>query len=86
MRQRNFLLVSTSGRLFGTTLLTVGGTFFRDARYGAFFTLVGFGIAIILLVMIYRENIEKWFRMLRVRHHRKIRMEKRRAKEQFREP
>lgn len=86
MRQREFLMVSTSGRMLGTTLLTVGGTLFRDARYGAFFTVVGIGIAAILLVMIYRENIENWFRMLRIRHHRKSRMEKRRAKERFREP
>jgi uncharacterized membrane protein YdjX (TVP38/TMEM64 family) len=86
MGSRDFLLVSTSGRFLGTMLLTVGGSFFRDARYGAFFTLVGFGITAILLVMIYRENIEKWFRMLRARHYRKTRTEKRREKERFREP
>jgi len=80
MGQRDFLLVSTSGRLLGTTLLTVGGTYFRDARYGAFFTVVGIGIAAILLVMIYRQNIEAWFRMHRARHHRKVRAEKRRKK------
>lgn len=87
MGQRNFLLVSTSGRLFGTTLLTIGGSFFRDERYGAFFTLAGVSIAAILLVMIYRENIEKWFRMLQAKHHRKTREEKRRVtKDRFREP
>jgi uncharacterized membrane protein YdjX (TVP38/TMEM64 family) len=78
MRQLDFLMISTSGRLFGTILLTVGGTFFRDARYGAFFTVVGIGIAAVLLVMIYRQNIEKWIRLLRARHHRKVRAEKRR--------
>ncbi|MHB8844456.1 MAG: TVP38/TMEM64 family protein [Nitrospirota bacterium] len=86
MGQRDFLLVSTTGRLLGTTLLTVGGTLFRDARYGAFFSVVGIGIGTILLVMIYRENIERWFRLLRARHHRKSRAEKRKAKEEFREP
>ena len=30
MGQRDFLLVSTTGRLLGTTLLTLGGTLFRD--------------------------------------------------------
>jgi len=73
MGHRDFLLVSTTGRLLGTTLLTVGGTFFRDARYGAFFTVVGIGVAAILLVMVYRERIEAWFRMLRARYHRKAR-------------
>ncbi len=81
MGQRNFLLVSTSGRLFGTTLLTVGGNLFRDARYGAFFTVVGLGIAAILLVMIYRENLEKWFRKIRASQHRKTRAEKRKSKQ-----
>jgi uncharacterized membrane protein YdjX (TVP38/TMEM64 family) len=86
MGQRDFLLVSTTGRVLGTTLLTVGGTLFRDARYGAFFTVVGIGIGAILLVMIYRENIEGWFRMLRARHHRKSRAEKRKKRNEFREP
>ena len=58
MQQRDFLIVSASGRLLGTVLLTVGGTFFRDARYGALFTVVGISLAIILLVMIYRDRIE----------------------------
>ena len=86
MGQRDFLMVSTGGRVLGTTLLTVGGTLFRDERYGAFFTVAGIGIGMVLLAMIYRENIEGWFRMLRARHHRKTRTEKRREKERFREP
>lgn len=86
MGQRDFLLVSTTGRLLGTTLLTVGGTLFRDERYGAFFTVVGIGIGAILLVMIYRENIERWFRRHRAQHHRRDRAEKRKAKDDFREP
>jgi uncharacterized membrane protein YdjX (TVP38/TMEM64 family) len=65
MRQRDFLVVSTAGRLLGTTLLTIGGTYFRDERYGAFFTVVGISIGAILLAMIYRERIERWFRMIR---------------------
>ena len=58
MRQRDFLLVSASGRLLGTILLTMGGTYFRDARYGALFTVVGLSLAVILFVMIYRDRIE----------------------------
>lgn len=65
MGQRDFLLVSTSGRLLGTTLLTLGGTLFRDRHYGALFTLLGVSLLLILLTMIYRENIEQWFRRLR---------------------
>jgi uncharacterized membrane protein YdjX (TVP38/TMEM64 family) len=76
MGQVSFLVISTTGRLLGTTLLTLGGTFFRDARYGAFFTVVGVGIAAILIVMVYREDIEKWFRGLRLAQHRRTRAER----------
>ncbi|BAV34803.1 hypothetical protein SCL_2526 [Sulfuricaulis limicola] len=59
MRLRDFLIISATGRLLGTVLLTMGGTFFRDARYGALFTVIGLSLIIILLVMIYRERIER---------------------------
>ncbi len=77
MGQVSFLLVSTTGRLLGTVLLTAGGTFFRNERYGAFFTVVGIGIAAVLLVMVYRERIEKWFRGMRLAHHRRVRAKRR---------
>ena len=80
MRQRDFLIVSTTGRLLGTTLLTVGGTFFRDERYGALFTIVGISVGAILLAMIYRDNIERWFRQMRAVQHIKARAERRRLK------
>ncbi len=64
MRQGDFLMVSTAGRLLGTVLLTVGGSFFRDERYGAFFTVIGIGLGVILIALIYREKIERWFRTI----------------------
>jgi uncharacterized membrane protein YdjX (TVP38/TMEM64 family) len=64
MRQRDFLLVSASGRLLGTTLLTLGGSYFREGRLAAFFTVVGVSLAAILITMIYRERLEKMFRRL----------------------
>ena len=64
MQQRDFLLVSASGRLLGTVLLTVGGTFFRDDHYVALFTVVGVSLAIILLVMIYRDRVERALRRM----------------------
>ena len=62
MGHRDFLMVSTTGRLLGTVLLTLEGELFRDKRYAAFFTVLGISIAIILLVMVYRNGIERWFR------------------------
>jgi uncharacterized membrane protein YdjX (TVP38/TMEM64 family) len=62
MRQIDFLVVSTSGRLLGTTLLTVGGSFLREGRYHALFLIVGIGIGFILIALIYREKVEYWLR------------------------
>jgi uncharacterized membrane protein YdjX (TVP38/TMEM64 family) len=73
MGQRDFLLVSTPGRLLGTTLLTVGGTLFRDKHYGALFTLIGVSLFLILLTMVYREAIERQFRRLQAAQHLKHR-------------
>ena len=64
MRQGDFLIVSTVGRLLGTILLTIGGSFFRDERYGAFFTVIGIGLGVILIALIYRERMERWFRTI----------------------
>jgi uncharacterized membrane protein YdjX (TVP38/TMEM64 family) len=64
MRQRDFLLVSAFGRLLGTVLLTMGGTYFRDARYGALFTIVGVSLIMLLLFMTYHERIEQFLRRM----------------------
>jgi uncharacterized membrane protein YdjX (TVP38/TMEM64 family) len=85
MGQREFLLISTSGRLLGTTLLTVGGTFFRDERYGALFTITGISVGLILVAMIYRESIEKWFRKIRAAEQREARKKKQENRKQERE-
>ena len=84
MGQRDFLLVSTTGRLLGTSLLTLGGAFFRDRRYGALSTLVGVSLLVILLTMIYRESIERWFRRMRATQLLKHRAERLRLKRQKR--
>jgi uncharacterized membrane protein YdjX (TVP38/TMEM64 family) len=76
MRQRDFLIVSTIGRLLGTMLLTMGGTLFRDQRYAAFFSLAGISMALIIFTMIYRENIERSFRGMRLTQHLKARSER----------
>jgi uncharacterized membrane protein YdjX (TVP38/TMEM64 family) len=76
MGQRDFLMVSTAGRLFGTVLLTVEGSLFRNKRYGAFFTVLGISILLILLTMVYRDVIERWFRRQRAAQHLKHRTDR----------
>jgi len=80
MGHGSFLLVVILGRLLGTSLLTIGATFFREAHYGALFTLTGISIAIILLTLIYRESIERRFRKIRAAAHLKWRAERTRIK------
>jgi uncharacterized membrane protein YdjX (TVP38/TMEM64 family) len=70
MRLRDFLIVSAAGRLLGTVLLTLGGSYFRDAQYGALFTVIGISLLIILLVMIYRDRVERVLRRVSGVMHR----------------
>jgi uncharacterized membrane protein YdjX (TVP38/TMEM64 family) len=78
-----FLFTVILGRLLGTSLLTLGGSFFRDAHYGALFTLVGISIGIIFVSMIYRESIEHWFRRFRAAQRLKRRVERLRIKKEI---
>ncbi|HXY55198.1 MAG TPA: TVP38/TMEM64 family protein [Nitrospirota bacterium] len=64
-----FLIVSTLGRLLGVSLLTLGGSFFRNRQYEALFTLSGFSILLILFAMVYRGKLEFWFRKMRAAHY-----------------
>jgi uncharacterized membrane protein YdjX (TVP38/TMEM64 family) len=80
MGQRDFLLVSTTGRLLGTSLLTVGGALFRDKRYGALFTLLGISLLLVLLTMVYRATLERWFRRMRAAQHLKHRADRTKLK------
>jgi uncharacterized membrane protein YdjX (TVP38/TMEM64 family) len=84
MRQGDFLMVSTAGRLLGTVLLTIGGSFFRDERYGAFFTVLGIGLGVILIALIYREKIERWFRTIHAARRLKSLRERSNLKEKHR--
>ncbi|MCR4346086.1 MAG: TVP38/TMEM64 family protein [Sulfuricaulis sp.] len=64
MQQRDFLLVSAFGRLLGTVLLTMGGTYFRDAHYAALFTVIGVSLLIVLFAMIYHDRLERALRRI----------------------
>jgi uncharacterized membrane protein YdjX (TVP38/TMEM64 family) len=80
MSQMSFLVVSTSGRLFGTILLTVGGTYFRSERYGALFVVIGAGITVVFLVTFHRRNIDLWIRRMRLARHHRTRSERARRR------
>ncbi|MGZ8463679.1 MAG: TVP38/TMEM64 family protein, partial [Candidatus Deferrimicrobiaceae bacterium] len=66
-----FLSIATSGRLLGTMLLTLGGTFLRNHQYYRFFLLGGAAVLIVFLTIVFRDRIEQLFQRLHERHLRK---------------
>jgi len=60
----DYLVVSTIGRLFGTILLTLEGSFFKGEQYWMFGTLVAIGLASGALALIFRKSLEKAFERL----------------------
>jgi uncharacterized membrane protein YdjX (TVP38/TMEM64 family) len=62
MRWTKFLGVASAGRLFGTILLTLGGTYLREKEYGHLFVLVGVAVVVAGLGLAYRDRLEGWCR------------------------
>ena len=67
---KEFLVISTIGRFMGTALLTLGGDYIRHHQYYRLSFLTGIAIVVILLSMIYRDKIEKFFKRLRSSPHK----------------
>jgi uncharacterized membrane protein YdjX (TVP38/TMEM64 family) len=63
-----FLIIATTGRLLGTMLLTLGGTFLRNHQYLRFFLLSGAALVIVFLTITYRDRLEQFFQRLHDRH------------------
>lgn len=56
-----FLVISGTGRLLGTILLTLGGSYIRNHQYYNFSILLGVAIVILLISMAFRDKIERLF-------------------------
>jgi len=66
-----FIVIGGTGRLFGTILLTLGGTFIRLHHYKSFFVLIGAAIIFILLAMAYKDRLEKLLKDWHAKRHHK---------------
>jgi len=77
LNTREFLAISTVGRFSGTVLLTFGGSFLRHHQYYRFSLLLGFAIIVVFLVMVYKERLERVFRIWHISSRRKTREKKR---------
>ena len=69
-----FLGIASTGRLLGTAMLTLGGTFLRDKQYYRFFLLTGAAVVLVFLAIAYKDRLERRFRSL---HERYLRRQKR---------
>jgi uncharacterized membrane protein YdjX (TVP38/TMEM64 family) len=76
-----FLVIGGAGRLFGTVLLTLGGTYIRHHQYMRFFILSGVAIVVVLLAMIYRDRIERLLRKWHIKSYKKRKHRARETKE-----
>ncbi len=70
---KEFFVISTVGRFSGTVLLTLGGNFIRQHQYYRFSILLGIAIVVVFLSMVYKEKLEKIFRLWHIRSLRKER-------------
>jgi uncharacterized membrane protein YdjX (TVP38/TMEM64 family) len=57
-----FLIIGGVGRLLGTALLSFGGSYLRLHQYERFFILAGSAVVLIIIVLAYRDKIEKILR------------------------
>ncbi|HYR02419.1 MAG TPA: TVP38/TMEM64 family protein, partial [Syntrophobacteria bacterium] len=62
MKLWTFLIISTVGRLIGTMLLSMSGSYVRSNHYVGLLVLLGAGGVFVLLAYLYRE---RWIDMLR---------------------
>lgn len=73
---REFLVISTVGRFLGTVLLTVGGDFIHHQQYYRFSFLFGAAVVLIFFSMVYKDKLERVFRMWHIKSLRKTRRKK----------
>lgn len=62
MTTTEFLVIGGAGRLFGTILLTLGGSYLRHHQYIRFYILVGIGISVVIVALAYRDKLDRVFR------------------------
>jgi uncharacterized membrane protein YdjX (TVP38/TMEM64 family) len=70
---KEFVVISTIGRFFGTVLLTVGGSYLRHQQYYSFFILLSIAIVFVFLAMVYKDKLERLFRIWHISSRKKER-------------
>ncbi len=68
-----FLVIGGTGRLFGTILLTLGGSYLRHHQYIRLYALVGIGISVVIVALAYQDRLDRIFRFWHLKGLRKKR-------------
>jgi uncharacterized membrane protein YdjX (TVP38/TMEM64 family) len=66
-----FTVIAGVGRLFGTILLSLSGSYLRHHEYEKFLSLVGIAVIGMVTVWLFKEKIERLFRIWHIRKYRK---------------
>lgn len=66
MDLKTFLIISTLGRLLGTSILTLQGHLVREKNYLVLGIVIGLSLLCFLLAFLYREKLEAYFRKHRL--------------------
>ena len=71
LNTKEFLVISTVGRFAGTVLLTFGGSYLRNHQYREFSVLLGIAVVVAFFAMVYKEKMERIFRIWHISSRRK---------------
>ncbi|MFQ3574442.1 MAG: TVP38/TMEM64 family protein [Thermodesulfovibrionales bacterium] len=66
-----FLLIGGTGRLFGTALLNMGGSFLRNEEYMKFSLLFGIAIIGVIIAIVFKDKIERILRLIHIIHYKR---------------
>jgi uncharacterized membrane protein YdjX (TVP38/TMEM64 family) len=66
MKTTTFLIICTAGRLLGTTMLSVSGSFARNDQNMAVVVILGVGILIVVLAYFFHDDLHRFIRKIGV--------------------
>lgn len=61
-----FTVIAGIGRLLGTALLSVGGSYLRHQEYEKFLSLAAIALFVMTVVWLFKDRIERWLRIWHV--------------------
>lgn len=68
-----FIIIAGVGRLLGTILLSLGGSYLRHHEYAKFLSLAAVAIVIMIIVLMFKDKMERFFRIWHIKKYKKDR-------------